>query len=199
MAFLGLLKKEEPTAAELKQAIADISVPDLEAKVNTLEARRRALLLDGSDAEVAEIEAEIEIANRNVERACAAIDELKRKLPAAEERELLGEVARRGAESRKAWERFRQIMLETDRHAAALADLLTERRTLQEQIAQNNLFVEQNGRPDLSIRTPSQMLAEETGVSEAEQHMAFRLPGYWGRFCDKPGEKLNALKALTLP
>jgi hypothetical protein len=90
-------------------------------------------------------------------------------------------------------------MLETDRHAAALANLLTERRTLQEQLAQNNLFVDQNGRPDLTVKTPSQMLAEQSGVSEAEQHMAFRLPGYWGRLCDQPGEKLGCLKSLTLP
>ena len=77
----------EKTAAELHADLAQIDIASLEAEVEALEARRRSLLLSGSDAEVEAATKSLASARLAVERAQAAAEEIGRLISAAQARE----------------------------------------------------------------------------------------------------------------
>lgn len=83
MDIFKLLRRPSNTAADLKAALAAIDLQGAEAVAEAMEAERRRVLLDGTDKQLAEIEARIIAANRDVERLYAAKEELERRIEAA--------------------------------------------------------------------------------------------------------------------
>lgn len=97
LSILGVAKKPDAAAASLREALDETErgIPDLEARADRLENSRSDALLEGDDAAIDELEAQIVAANRAIERAYAARDRLRQKLKAAE-----GEEAEEGRRQR---------------------------------------------------------------------------------------------------
>lgn len=95
---LDLLRRPQASAAELRAALDSLSAPDAEREVDAIEAERRRILLDGTDADLATIETRISAACRTLERTTAAIDELQRRLAETERAE--GDAERRARHER---------------------------------------------------------------------------------------------------
>lgn len=74
------------TKEDIEGAIAAIDIHALQTKLNGAEARRRELLLSGSDKQVLAAEAEITAARLDLERAQIALSELEAKLAVAKEK-----------------------------------------------------------------------------------------------------------------
>jgi hypothetical protein len=206
MLFLGLLKKPTPTAAELREAVATISVATLEAEVNRLEAERRRLLLDGSDDEVIAIERKIEAANREVERAAAAIEELTARIANAEARERTEHHDRLAAENIKRRHDLRRSLIAAHKAATALAAALTEFSMLDRAYHETNRALAEDGRGDLIQPSLQELILARDGESVALQFahqvgglLGVQLPGYYPSGFVGGGSHLARLESLTLP
>lgn len=82
--IVNLLRKQNASASDLRQALAAIDVDDAERSADELEAARRRVLIEGDDRELAEVDERIVVANRQIERLVAARQELESRLAAAE-------------------------------------------------------------------------------------------------------------------
>ena len=86
--ILDLLRRPRATAADLRRALAELPPDTGAVALQTLEGRRRAMLLDGSsDDAIEKVDRELAAARR--ERVAAAREELGKRLPEAEQAEAL--------------------------------------------------------------------------------------------------------------
>lgn len=77
------------SAAELREIRDSLSVANAEHRVSELTEARRKALIDGSDDEVVDrVDKDLERANRDVQRTAAAVEELDRRIAAADQAEL---------------------------------------------------------------------------------------------------------------
>ncbi|EJW12617.1 hypothetical protein A33M_1900 [Rhodovulum sp. PH10] len=206
MSFLGLLKKSNLTAAELRNAVTKISVRDLEATVAELEAERRRLLLDGTDDQVAGVEAKITIANRDVERACAAVEEYTARIAEAEARERMAGLERLAAENRGRRAELRRVLLDIHEAAAALAAALVSYRDLDRAWHDTSRVLGDADRHDLIEPSLQDLIGARDGEGAAAQfgHQVAglanaKLPGYYPREYIGSGSKLALLESIKLP
>ena len=199
MNFLEMLRKPKATAAELRAAIAELSVNSAEGKVTDLEAKRREVLLGGNDAEVDRLDKEIVAGNREVERIAAAIEELTLRIGEAEDRERAAEITRRTAENCKTWTAMRDAYLSLHEAATKAAASIAEIKQHEEQLRATNLFLIEHGCGDLELSHPMTALnvmlgrpaGNIAGVNE------FKMPGYWPRHPDNLN--FGNMKDLALP
>jgi hypothetical protein len=80
-------KTAKATSADMRAALAQLSIEDAERAASDLEAERRRILLDGSDRELTAVEEKISAAWRQVERMTAAREELEARIAAIEAKE----------------------------------------------------------------------------------------------------------------
>jgi DNA polymerase III delta prime subunit len=81
--ILARLRKGKQSPADLRTALDNLDVEAAERKVAALEEKRRAVLLEGTNDDVAAIEKEIQSACLDVERTALARDEIARRLEQA--------------------------------------------------------------------------------------------------------------------
>lgn len=98
----SLRKPAARSSEELRGDLAKIDMPALEAAVDDCEARRRNLLLIGTDAEIEAATRDLAAANLAAERAEAAIAELNRQIAEAVERETIAEIEARAKAAKEA-------------------------------------------------------------------------------------------------
>ena len=97
--FTDLLRRKEPTAADLREALDGLHIPAKAAAVADVQARRRAMLLDGEPGPALdEVEREIVQAQREHDRAVALDEELRARIETAVLRERVDALAARKAE-----------------------------------------------------------------------------------------------------
>lgn len=79
-----IFKKKSRTASQMREARAAINVSELQAGIDSLNAKRREALLTGSDTEVRAVETDLEKARLAFDRASVAADELDKQIADAE-------------------------------------------------------------------------------------------------------------------
>lgn len=182
---LGLLKKATPSAAELEAAIVAIDVAALEAAVEDLEVQRQKLLLaDDAESELENIELRIREANRSVERASLAREELGKKRSIALEREAVAAVERTAADAREARARLIENLAAVDGLAAEVAEKLAMIVADRATIRQANQTTANASRSDLKTGDPLGELALLLGFDNADRisnPVEWRLGPYWPR------------------
>jgi hypothetical protein len=125
--ILGLAKKANASATVLRKALDDIAIEVLERHAEGLELKRREVLLEGDDAALEKIEAELASANRAVERGYAAKDRLEARLAEAEAAELSGNRQATYDEAKAAADAAaRKLRTDYAKHARALAALIED-------------------------------------------------------------------------
>lgn len=150
MKFLRLLKSPEPTSsATVREALAEATEASLAAgrRVEDLvEQRRRALLDDEADLDA--IERQLQLAQRDADRADLAAAELKERLAAAEQAEQ--QAVRDKAYDQAEQARLRAVELITRAYpplAAKLHGLVAELLAIEDTIAEANRKLEVAGDP----------------------------------------------------
>lgn len=177
----ALRKPVKRSAADLKADLARIDLAALEAAVSDCEARRRSLLIAGSDEEIEGATRELSAANLAAERAEAAVSELNRQIAAAEEREALAEIDRKAAEAQAARVAVLEAYRDLDGAAREVARLLTKISAGQDTIRAANNAVAAAGRNDLKTPWPLSELLQLTGASDAQlpDPLMWQMRGYW--------------------
>src|SRR4051795_1299297 len=88
MKLPAVLRRTDPVdALNAQVARADEDGRDALVRIDALTAERNALLIDGSDEDVARVEAEMDRAQRNLDRAKARRTEANRRLAAEQQRQ----------------------------------------------------------------------------------------------------------------
>lgn len=202
--FLDMLRKDDPTSAELRAAVAELSVVEGEKTVVDLEAKRRAALLAGADDQVEKLDKEIVKANREVERVAAAIEELTIKIADAETREHAEETDSMIEQQRRSWEELRKAYLRYDEICRKdLLPVVGEINRLNSFLRESNVALGHRGLTEKKLLDPISMLSNHLG----------RMPGNlpdWHWFRDRlflpyfyplaPDKiSLNELKNLPSP
>ena len=141
-------RPDKRTAAELREAHAQIDQTALEAKVEELEGRRRKLLLRGTDVELEAIGREIAAGNLECERASAATDELGRLIVAADARENEEQIELQAAEAQRAAQHLTKSYAEIDRLADTIRVRLGEASSSAKTVARWNRKAEEISQPD---------------------------------------------------
>lgn len=127
MGFLDkLLGKSDVTQVpDLQRALDKLSLPEAEAEVARLERERHALLLDGTDAQVADMDERIAAANRQVERVGAAREALLERIAATQIAEDEASRSRLYSEAKRARDAaVKDLQTLYPKHAQALVELL---------------------------------------------------------------------------
>lgn len=181
MKFFDLLKQPKATAAELREAVANLSVAKAEAVVSELEARRRSELLAGNYPAVDELDNEIKIANREVERVAASIEELTGRIADAEKRETVEALDQIEAEQLDNWHAIRKAYLEIDAACEKILPALDALRTADENFRENNRKLGAGGRTDAKIVHPMDMLRVKLNrqPGNIQTVASIVLPGYY--------------------
>lgn len=198
--FIEILRKSKPTAAELRAAVADLSVADLEKRIAQLEADRRKALLFGSATELEKIDAAITSANTDAERIAVAIEELTGKIAEAEQREANNEIERLAAEARDNWKGLQKAYLQYhDLCEKTLLPLLDEMDHLNAKHAELNRALGTHGRTDLKTLHPLQVMQIELKRLPGNLPVLtdIRLPFY--RPAAPDGITLAHLKSMRCP
>ena len=121
----NLLGKKNADAASLRAARESIDLEALSVRADTIAAKRRAALLDGSDEAIAKLEEEEATARRDLDRGRAAIEELDRRIDAATEKEELAKWrASRAVASAKAEAAAKQLRERYPSTARELVDMI---------------------------------------------------------------------------
>jgi hypothetical protein len=123
--ILKKLRAGKSSAAEIEDALSRINIDEMERAAEELEAERRRILLDGSDKDLEAIEARITVANRDIERAVAAKEELERRLGDAVAAEQNGErLARYRTAKAKGEQAAARLAKEYPGYAKGIVDLI---------------------------------------------------------------------------
>lgn len=85
--FLDLLRQPKPSSADLRKALDAIDIPAAEAEVRRVSDQRQALLMEGDDATLDGLEAQLRAARRQVERLTEMQNQLSGAVYEAEIRE----------------------------------------------------------------------------------------------------------------
>jgi chromosome segregation ATPase len=104
------------------------------AKLARLEAERRRLLVEGTDAEVTKQDAAISGARRQAERLEAALQRLREQLLEARGRESVAALTDRIAGAREGLERGKELIREYGVAAARIAEILAELKAIDSNI-----------------------------------------------------------------
>jgi chromosome segregation ATPase len=179
--FRDLIRKPNPTAAELRDAVASLSVADAEARVLQLESERRKLLIDGPEKELEKKEAEITAANREVERVGLAIEELTLRITGAEAREAEAALDLIEAEQREIWHTIKKAYLDIDAACEKILPGLAELKRCDEHFHENARKLGKGGRTDQKVVHPMTMLqlALNRLPGNIQTVADFKLPGYY--------------------
>lgn len=177
----GLRNEGERSSADLRKDLTQIDLSALEGAVVQHEAQRRALLLTGTDSEIAAATAALSAANLECERAQAAAEELKKRITEAERREALAEIDRKAAEAQAARVSVLAAYRDLDGAAREVVRLLTAIHDGQATIRAANSAVAAAGRNDLKTSWPLSDLLQLTGASDAQlpDPLRWQLTGYW--------------------
>ena len=178
--FRDLIRKTNPTAAELRAAVTKLSVEEAEAKVTTLEAEHRRLLIEGTEAEVEAVEQKILAATRDVQRVAIAIEEFTTRISAAEAREAAETLDKVEADQIKAWQIIKAEYLGLHRQCEKLAADLRRIQAMDAEFAANNRALASAGRSTAKVTHPVSNLATYDHPSgRAPSINEFVLPGYF--------------------
>src|SRR4051794_4381382 len=149
MKLPALLRRADPVdTLNAQLSPADEDGREALARIEALTSERNRLLIDGSDEDVAGVEAEMDCATRDLERAKARRIEANRRLAAEQQRQrdaALDAIHQRGlAAQRKAADLLRGEYAE---HARALAELARKLEALDGEIADANHRLTAEGDP----------------------------------------------------
>lgn len=163
-----IIKPAASSSTELRQALVDVDLAGGEAAIEQLEGRRSALLLQlDSDAAIEKVEAEINVATRDLCRRQAAVKELERLIVEAEDREKAATIESKADEAK----RLQRLLIEGyvvfDETAAHLAELRGDIERTLKQLEVANAYLAEHGRGDVQAKTPNQLLADQ-GVSAGD-------------------------------
>lgn len=187
--LLDMLRKPKTTTDEIRAALKGLSVEVAETRVEELEASRRRALIDGTDSQVEEIERQILIANRDVERVVATIQELNVRLELAEASELQRKIDSTAASMRKIQAEQVKLYVELDALAMRLAEVLRLIKEGDLELDKNCKFLDAHGRDDLKPDHLLSRLAAHVGIPSAAslpQIRSWQLHGYIPMHPDGP-------------
>lgn len=123
--FRKLSGTKTPTAADLREALAQIDEVALDAAVTAAEVDRKEKLLSGDDRAVDAAEARLATARRDRDRACAAKEELEARIVEADAAEARAELdAERAAVNAEAEAVARDLKKIYPRAANEIVDVL---------------------------------------------------------------------------
>jgi hypothetical protein len=133
-----MLRGRKPsTDADLRAALASLSIEQAQRRLEELEERRAALLIDGSDADIRAAERDIESACLLVQRTVAAQKELEKRVSAAEAAEAHAELsARRDAAEAEAQACAKAVAKDYPRLARELVQLLERLQAAENGVAE---------------------------------------------------------------
>ncbi len=158
--ILNMIRKPKGTAAEYREALGAIDLKAAAAAVEILEGHRRDLLLTGSEQQIEEIETKLRQGNREVDRLHAASDQLKRLITEAEAAEAVAAVEARAANACEVHANLVQAYVAVHNNAMQLTAALSQAHDLKRELRMNNEFFKSQGRPDLMMATPIEMLSK---------------------------------------
>lgn len=174
-------KPETRTAAELRAALAEIDKDAFERRSDELETQRRKLLVFGTPDELKAVDANLEDANLEWERASATADELKKLIAEAEKRETANTVEGTAVEARRLQRLLIEGYLAFDATANHLAGLRRDIEAAQKKLEDANTYLaaHRGAGPDLRIATPRQLLADQ-GIFQGDLPSLewWIMPGY---------------------
>lgn len=177
----ALRKPTTRSSADLRQDLERIDLAALESEVDGCEARRRTLLLTGSDDQIEAATRDLAAANLAAERAEAAVAELTRQIAEATERERLASVEKQASEAKAA--RVAVIEAYAALHNATLVvtRLLTVIRAGEATIREANGITSAAGRRDLKVPWPRAELLAHLGLTDGQlpDPLLWRIEGYW--------------------
>ncbi|MDH6235156.1 hypothetical protein M2281_005778 [Mesorhizobium soli] len=168
---INLIAKPKSSVAELEAALSRFNIDELESAADKLEADRRRILLNGSDRELEDIESKITGANRKIERALAAKDELEKRLREAAAAEADSVRLARYRAAKKAGElAAARAADEYPRHAAAIVELIRAlaEATAAVELANGDLPAGQDPLPDPEFAARGKAGLPQKIVSEEE-------------------------------
>lgn len=202
--ILTLLRGPRRAAAEYRQAASSIDLKVYGATVEAHQAKRDALLLRGSEAEIEAMEAQVRAAQREADRARIALAELDRLTGEAEERERQAEIERTAQRARETRDRTLSLYVELDVAATKVAELLAQLAENDEAIRMANRILIDAGRRDLKVGSALGMLAEYMGIASGPQGLPhvheWALHGYWPSQSRHPdGRRLGRAAELLKP
>lgn len=190
-------------AADYRAAAAGIDLAALEATVEACQARRQAMLLRGSDAEIERSEADVRNAQREVDKGRAAKAELERLSKNAEELEKAATIDTTAAAARRLLRELLEQMLAFDEAATGLAEMRRGMEGTTRQIEAANETLAKHGHGDLRVLLPNQML-DKQGVSQSDMPRLneWLMPGYYPLpqrlVCARPAARPFALAQRLL-
>jgi hypothetical protein len=161
-AILSLFKKLNASSAELRALEADLQ-KELDAadlRLSELERSRRALLIDGTLKQVADLDNEMASVRFTAERSTVMIEELQPRIQAAEKAEHAKLLEETAADLQAKNRKLRDIYLQIDEAAVTFHDSMIEGRALYEQIQNGNRLLANNGRTELKVTIPIFAAAE---------------------------------------
>lgn len=197
--ILSLLSRPKITSAELREARAAIDIAGAEAAIDTLEERRRALLLTDDEAALEQTGSAIKAATRLLDRQHEAARALDRRIEQAVEVERVADIEATANNAREARSRQIEHLAAVDRLAADIADRLAKIVADRATIRAANQVVLAANRPDLKTSDPAGELAQLLGFANSDglpDPTRWALAGYWPR-ADQFGAPVNAARPLA--
>lgn len=176
--ILALINKPRlGTSADYRKSLDELDIAGAEQALANLEGQRQQLLLKaGTDAEIAELDTRIRVAQLSVERRYAAKGQLEPLLERAIAAEKVAGIEAKAKNARDVV-RKRMVKRYVELHAAAtqVAELLQEIESDRQEIQEVNRLVSAEQRPDLKVESPLYLLAAKTGL----QPTHFPQIGFW--------------------
>lgn len=154
MNVLGLFRKPATTATALRDKLAELRElhPKLSADARELSQKRSASLLTASEAEVIKIETALGICERERDRAAAAIEEVERRVVAAENDERNAELDRqRDVVSKRADEIAKRVRAEYEASSLKIVGLLNDLHAIEIEVSDLNRNLHAAGRGEDAV------------------------------------------------
>jgi chromosome segregation ATPase len=160
-ALIGLLKTPKTPSAVLREQLDSLptAIQTAERQADELEADRRTILLEGTDADLAAIEDKIVQANRDAERLHEAKRVLERRLAEAEKQEAEDALStERDATEKESADVAKQIGSEYPKLARRLTEMLQRLVDAEEQVEAINAKLSAAGRGDERLDGPERRI-----------------------------------------